>query len=194
MAAAEFKQEAELMARYCDGDQAAFHRLYGLLAPRILGYLVGLVGERATAEDLLQQTFLKLHVSRATYVRFANPIPWLYTIAHRTCLDELRKRKRAPVKLTADGVVPDVAAATMAGGREEDARETGPHITLAALDGLPQNQREALVLTKVHGHSIAEAARITGSTPGAIKLRAHRAYVTLRMRLGRRPPAAEKIA
>ena len=182
------------MARYCDGDQAAFHRLYELLAPRILGYLVGLVGERATAEDLLQQTFLKLHVSRATYVRDANPIPWLYTIAHRTCLDELRKRKRAPVKLTTDGVVPDVDAASLDGGRQADARDTGPHISLAALDGLPQNQREALILTKVHGHSIAEAARIAGSTPGAIKLRAHRAYVTLRMRLGRRPPATEKIA
>jgi RNA polymerase sigma-70 factor (ECF subfamily) len=193
VAAPEFKQEAELMARYCDGDQAAFHRLYELLAPRILGYLVGLVGERATAEDLLQQTFLKLHLSRATYVRDANPIPWLYTIAHRTCLDELRKRKRAPVRLTTDGVVPDVDAAALGGGREADTRDTGPHITLAALDCLPQNQREALILTKVHGHSVAEAARITGSTPGAIKLRAHRAYVTLRQRLTRRAPA-EKIA
>lgn len=182
------------MGRYCDGDQAAFHRLYALLAPRILGYLVGLVGERATAEDLLQQSFLKLHVSRATYVRGANPTPWLYTIAHRTCLDELRRRKRAPVKLTSDGTVPEADAATLAGGRETDLRDSGPHITLAELDSLPQNQREALILTKVHGHSVAEAALITGTTPGAIKLRAHRAYVTLRQRLTRRGGVREKLA
>src|SRR5437868_10792714 len=65
---------------------------------RSLAYLVSLIGDRALAEDLLQQTFLKVHQSRATYVRDANPVPWIYTIAHRTCLDELRKRKRAPVK------------------------------------------------------------------------------------------------
>ena len=46
-------------------------------------------------------------------------------------------------------------------------------------------------MTKVHGHSLAEAAMITGSTPGAIKLRAHRAYVTLRARLARRATPAE---
>jgi RNA polymerase sigma-70 factor (ECF subfamily) len=58
-------------------------------------------------------------------------------------------------------------------------------VTLAALAQLPQNQREALVLTKLHGRSHAEAAAITGTTPSAIKLRAHRAYVALRRILGR---------
>ena len=51
---------------------------------------------------------------------------------------------------------------------------------LAALELLPENQRLALLLTKVHGRSTAEAAMIAGTTPGAIKQRAHRAYVTLR--------------
>ena len=182
------------MGRYCDGDARAFQRLYALLAPRILAYLVGLIGERATAEDLLQQTFLKLHRSRATYVRAANPVPWLYAIAHRTCLDELRKRRDARVKLTADGVLPAEPRATLSGSAEEStaAGPTGDEgaperISLADLDCLPHNQKEALILTKVHGHTLAEAALITGSTPGAIKLRAHRAYVTLRGRLGLRP-------
>src|SRR5881394_3636739 len=79
---------AALMARYCGGDIAAFHALYAALAPRILGYLTGLAGDRATAEDLVQQTFMKLHEARSAYVKGANPVPWLYTIAHRTCLDE----------------------------------------------------------------------------------------------------------
>src|SRR5215470_1319073 len=92
--------EVELMGRYCDGDAAAFHALYSLLAPRLLGYLVSLIGERATAEDLLQQTFLKVHQARSAYVRGAEPLPWLYTIAHRTCLDEIRRRKNSRVRLS----------------------------------------------------------------------------------------------
>jgi RNA polymerase sigma-70 factor (ECF subfamily) len=178
------------MGRYCDGDARAFQQLYTLVAPRILAYLTGLTGERALAEDLLQQTFLKLHQSRATYVRDANPVPWIYTIAHRTCLDELRRRKAARVRLTGDGTLPNEPRATLAGTAEEAAAESPPAaISLADLDGLPQNQKEALILTKVHGHSLAEAAMITGTTPGAIKLRAHRAYVTLRERLRGKPPA-----
>jgi RNA polymerase sigma factor (sigma-70 family) len=182
------------MGRYCDGDAKAFHSLYGLLAPRILAYLIGLIGERALAEDLLQQTFLKLHQARGTYVRHANPVPWIYTIAHRTCLDELRRRKGSRVRLTGDGQLPTEPRATLAGDAEEAASEDAAtaRISLADLDGLPPNQREALILTKVHGHSLAEAAMITGSTPGAIKLRAHRAYVTLRDRLARRSAAPEE--
>src|SRR5450631_4753588 len=96
-------EAAEVMARYCRGETAAFHRLYALLAPRILAYLNGLLGDKAAAEDTLQVTFLKVHEARSTYLLGANPIPWMYTIAHRTFLDEVRKRKRNRVQLTKDG-------------------------------------------------------------------------------------------
>jgi RNA polymerase sigma factor (sigma-70 family) len=190
---AEALEASQVMARYCDGEAAAFHRLYALLAPRVLAYLTGLLGDRAAAEDVLQQAFLKVHEARAVYVRGANPIPWIYTIAHRTCLDEMRRRKRSRVRLTKDGApAPETAAhAAHITGVAADAHEVeGPSpeaaAALAALDRLPENQRQALILTKVHGRSIAEAAMITGTTPGAIKLRAHRAYVTLRELLKRK--------
>lgn len=173
------------MGRYCDGDSVAFHALYALLAPRIFAYLLGLVGDRPLAEDLLQQTFLKLHQARGVYIRSANPSPWIYAIAHRTCLDELRKRKRGLVRLTEDGTLPDQPRAALTGEPEDTARDESaePGISLSALECLPARQREALILTKVHGHSVAAAATIAGTTPGAIKLRAHRAYVTLRQRI-----------
>lgn len=128
-------------------------------------------------------------------MRNANPVPWIYTIAHRTCLDELRKRKRARVKLTGDGALPHDPRARLSGAPEEataDAASSRAQISLADLDGLPRNQKEALILTKVHGHSLTEAAMITGTTPGAIKLRAHRAYVTLRERFTRQRPSSEE--
>ncbi len=183
-------REATLaMERYCGGEVAAFHRLYGLLAPRILAYLCGLLGDKAAAEDALQLTFLKVHEARGAYVRGANPIPWIYTIAHRTCLDAIRKRKRSRVRLTQDGTLHAEPVAHLTGVAAEAAElDSGNDATiagaLAALERLPENQRQALMLTKVHGHSVAEAAMITGSTTGAIKQRAHRAYVTLRSMLG----------
>jgi RNA polymerase sigma factor (sigma-70 family) len=180
--------EAALMERYCGGDATAFQALYRRVAPRMLGYLVSLIGERAAAEDLLQLTFLKLHEARDVYVRGADPVPWMYTIAHRTFLDEARRRRRLRVKLTVDGDLGQELRADLSGapeGESPEAPDPMAQVTLAALAQLPQNQREALVLTKLHGRSHAEAAAITGTTPSAIKLRAHRAYVALRRILGR---------
>jgi RNA polymerase sigma-70 factor (ECF subfamily) len=191
----EAREAAEVMARYCRGDAAAFHRLYALLAPRILAYLTGLLADKAAAEDMLQLTFLKVHEARSNYVVGANPIPWIYTIAHRTALDEIRKRKRSRVRLSKDGEVGAEPAAQITGVAadagvdptgQSDADASAAAGALAALAKLPENQRQALILTKVHGRSIADAAMITGSTPGAIKQRAHRAYVTLRQMLGRK--------
>ena len=190
---AEAQAAADVMARYCAGDAAAFQELYRRLAPRILAYLTGLLaGDRAAAEDMLQLTFLKVHEARDTYVRGANPIPWIYTIAHRTSLDELRKRKRSRVRLTSDGEMRAEPAAELSGAAAtagDDGDQEAIAGALAALEHLPDNQREALLLTKVHGRTHAEAAQITGTTPGAIKLRAHRAYVTLRQLLGKKRPA-----
>jgi RNA polymerase sigma-70 factor (ECF subfamily) len=184
--APEDNRLAAVMARYCDGEARAFEELYAALAPRILGYLRAMVGEQAAAEDLLQLTFMKLHQSRATYVRGANPVPWLYTIAHRTCIDEMRRRARSRVRLSQDGELPHEPAVDITGtaeveasGRDDAAMARG----LAALASLPAPLRQAVVLIKIHGHSTAEAASIVGTTVGAIKVRAHRGYVALRRKL-----------
>src|SRR5690348_10917133 len=99
----------DLMQRYQDGDAAAFRELYALVAPRLLGYLVKMTRSRAVADDLLQQTFLKVHRARASYVRGADPVPWLYAIAHRTFIDETRRDKRA-VARTAGDELPEIPA------------------------------------------------------------------------------------
>jgi RNA polymerase sigma-70 factor (ECF subfamily) len=196
---AEAAEAALVMASYCRGDAAAFQRLYALMAPRLLAYLVGLVRDKAAAEDILQVTFLKIHEARSTYVLGASPIPWMYTIAHRTFLDDVRKRKRSRVQLTKDGTLAAEPTADLAGvsveAAEDEAARPDPADAagaLAALDELPENQRQALLLTKVHGRSIAEAAMIAGTTPGAIKQRAHRAYLTLRETLARPGAPAER--
>jgi RNA polymerase sigma-70 factor, ECF subfamily len=182
----------ELMAQYCDGDASAFRALYALVAPRLLGYLMKMARERAVAEDLLQLTFLKLHRARGAYVRGADPLPWIYSIAHRTFLDEARRVKRAVVRVGEGDELPEQRADLR--GETDDRRDeprVDPELVKAALDALaalPAQQREAVVLTKLDGKSVAEAAEIAGTTVGAMKVRAHRGYEALRKVLGRSAP------
>jgi RNA polymerase sigma-70 factor (ECF subfamily) len=174
-------EASTLMERYCDGDAGAFRALYALLAPRLFGYLLHMARDRAVADDLLQQTFMKVHRARAAYVRGADPLPWIYAIAHRTFLDEIRRQKRATAKVDADKDLGELPAEPPEEPRHDPELAKA---ALAALDTLPAQQREAVVLTKLDGKSIAEAAEIAGTTPGAMKVRAHRGYVALRKALG----------
>ncbi len=171
------------MARYCDGDASAFRELYAAVAPRLYGYLVKMARQRAVADDLLQQTFLKVHRARAAYVRGADPVPWIYAIAHRTFIDEARKAKRAIVRVGEGDELPEVGAdiaGQTAASRDEPADPAMVREALDALAQLPEQQREAVVLTKLDGKSVAEAAEIAGTTVGAMKVRAHRGYEALR--------------
>ncbi|HRC57811.1 MAG: RNA polymerase sigma factor [Myxococcales bacterium] len=179
----------ELMERYCAGDASAFRELYAAVAPKLYGYLLRMARQRATADDLLQQTFLKVHRARAAFVPGADPVPWIYSIAHRTFLDEARRSKRAVVGVATTEDLPEIAADLLgrSPGTAEEPRHD-PAVTkaaLAALSNLPEQQREAVVLTKLDGKSVAEAAAIAGTTVGAMKVRAHRGYSALRKVLGR---------
>ena len=180
----------ELMARYCDGDASAFRELYALVSPRLHGYLLKMARQRALADDLLQLTFLKVHRARAAYIRDADPVPWIYSIAHRTFLDEARRKKRALVNVGDDDQLPEVSADLH--GQTEDRRDdpADPELVKIALDALAtlsEQQRQAVVLTKLEGKTVAEAAEIAGTTVGAMKVRAHRGYEVLRNLLGRKP-------
>jgi RNA polymerase sigma-70 factor (ECF subfamily) len=187
----------DLMARYCDGDASAFRELYAEVSPRLHGYLLKMARERALADDLLQLTFLKVHRARAAYIRGADPLPWIYSIAHRTFLDETRRKKRAIVRVGDDEQLPEVAADLH--GQTDDRRDdpADPELVKTALDALaqlPAQQREAVVLTKLEGKSVAEAAEIAGTTVGAMKVRAHRGYEVLRDLLARKARTPKKAA
>lgn len=187
----------ELMARYCDGDTSAFRELYALVSPRLHGYLLKMARQRALADDLLQLTFLKVHRARAAYIRDADPVPWIYSIAHRTFLDEARRQKRALVNVGDDDQLPEVSADLH--GQTEDRRDdpADPELVKIALDALAtlsEQQRQAVVLTKLEGKTVAEAAEIAGTTVGAMKVRAHRGYEVLRNLLGRKPAEPVKKA
>jgi RNA polymerase sigma-70 factor (ECF subfamily) len=125
---------------------------------------------------------MKLHQSRASYARGADPLPWIFTIAHRTFLDVARRRKRSRERLAPDSSFLELTVSSEVPPEDDDS-PYGPELISAVLDALhklPDNQREALLLTKIQGMSVTDAAALLGTTPGALKLRAHRAYVALR--------------
>jgi RNA polymerase sigma-70 factor (ECF subfamily) len=187
----------ELMRLYCDDVDGAFRLLYDRVAGRLFHYALCMVGDRPSAEDVVQRTFLKLHAARVAYVRGADPLPWLYTIAHRVALDELRRRHRART-VSGDAFLIQ-ARAGLDGAPEQLARdreqiEALTERTLQALVKLSDEQREAFVLLKLHKRSVAEASLVTGASPSAVKVRAHRALTALQALVAEPDPAAGRSA
>ncbi len=172
------------MVRVVEGDAVAFEALYGRLAPRVRAMLRALSGDARLTEDLLQTTFLKVYRARDTWLRDAPVEPWVFAIARRVFLDHLRRRRRRPEHLTDDGSMPEPPPpddAPVGFARLDEGTLRALETGLAALN---PTHREALVLLKVEGLSVAEAAAVAGVTPGNLKVRAHRAYEALRKALG----------
>ena len=181
------------MADYVGGDRPAFDALFAVLAPRVHGFFLRKFANAVIADDLLQITFLKIHRARATY-RLGAPVrPWVFTIAARVRLDELRKRGRSRED-AASLVVEDAASLVV-----EDATESVSQRPLAgpeeieqadliakvrqAIALLPESQREVVQLHRYEGLTFDEIAKVLNTTEGAAKLRAFRAYERLRKHL-----------
>lgn len=163
------------MERYAQGDDAAFEPLYEGLAARLRGFLRRSTNDATLADDLLQQTFLRMHRGRASFERNGAVVPWAYAIARRLLLDALRTRRRKP-----EAALPNEELLRSADNPE--ARVAGREdleLLSAKLAKLPEEHRTAFELVRVEGLSLAEAAAVVGATPTAMKMRAHRAYVAL---------------
>jgi len=175
-------QAAELMRRYQQGERQAFDQLVRLLGPRIYRYFLHSFSSNTVADDLYQETWMKAHDSRMTH-RVGEPVlPWLYGVAKHVGADHRRRFARHRRRVEAGREVNLVLGA--AGGHGESAtaaRKTEAAQLLGlAMVGLPEKLKEALLLIKLEGLSVEEAASIAGATPGAMKVRAHRAYEFLR--------------
>jgi len=167
----------QLMERYVDGEAEAFEFLYRRVSPNLMGYLLRLTRNRERAEDLLQITFSKIHRARGSFLKGAPVLPWVLAIARRSFLDERRSAQVRTEDLSPDGSLPEQPHEERALPAElSDALEV-------ALARLPETYREAIVLTKITGLSVAEAATVLGSTETAVKLRVHRGYNQLRKEL-----------
>ena len=172
------------MERYAVGDDSSFEALYDSLATRLYRYIRRHVPDAHRSDDLLQETFLRMHKARGTFVMGAAVLPWAFAIARRLVLDEVRRHRRAP-RVVDDGDPVPLSPAVTTERPEQlvEARELVQRFT-DALARLPESQRTTYELLKQDGLTLAEAAAVLGATVTAVKLRAHRAYESLRVALG----------
>jgi len=168
------------MTRYQAGDFAAATRLIELISPRLYRFFLAQYASRPMADDLLQETWLRIHRVRHTY-RPAEPVlPWFYAIARHVRVDHFRKVSRLAAREQGLESLNQLAAASP----RSDA-------FVEILAALPESQREVLQMLKVAGMSLEEVARATSSTVGSVKQKVHRAYKKLRERMGSRSAAGK---
>lgn len=170
------------MARYSAGDQTAFGELYDALAPRMYAFILRKVGNVARAEDLVQQTLLKMHCARARYVPGSCVTPWAFSILRRLYLDQERRKKLEV--LSADGT-PDVNPTSPNADPEEYAtqKEQLQILSHSAASQLSPAQQLAFELVHYAQLSHAEAAEALGTTVASVKLRMQRANHAVRAAL-----------
>jgi RNA polymerase sigma-70 factor (ECF subfamily) len=165
-----------LMSRYQRGDFAAATALIHRLSPQLHRFFVVQFASRGDADDLLQETWMRIHEVRHTYRAGEPVLPWFYAIARHIRVDHYRKARRTAAREERLEEMPEVAAVL-------PARSGGTPDLEALLAPLPQSQREVIEMLKVSGMSLEEVARATSSSVGSVKQKAHRAYERLRERL-----------
>lgn len=163
----------DLMVRYQSGDAGAVAELVQRLSPPLHRYFLAQFVSRRYADDLLQETWLRLHQIRHTYRPGQPVLPWLYAIARHIRVDHYRKVRRVEDRERQVDALPEVA------GPAANGPSQGPDLQ-AILGSLPESQREVLTMLKVSGMSLEEIARATSSSVGSVKQKAHRAYEKLR--------------
>jgi RNA polymerase sigma-70 factor (ECF subfamily) len=192
------------MERYVDGDHRSFATLYHRLVPRIRTRLSHLVRNPARVEDLTQLTFMRAHQARERFASTDGGNPdraveaWYLAIARNVALDHLRhtyRRDQRHAKLAARGQiegmgVPSATATPEEAELEREAIDAERRRVRAAIEQLPPGQREVVQLHKLRGLSMAEISERLAVRPGALRVRAHRAYKALAGLLGGAAPEA----
>ena len=177
--------DAALLHRIKDGDRAAAALLVDQYLNRIVAYAFRMLGDRAEAEDVAQETFLRLW-RRADQWRAEAPlIHWLHRVAYNLCIDRLRKKKPLSLDVTDEPADPaQNPAAALAG------RQLGEAVR-AAIQGLPDRQRAAIVLVHQEGLGNIETAAIMDLSVEAVESLLARGRRALKVSLARLRPELE---
>ena len=172
------ESDERLMVRVQQGEVQAFDALFERYRPRLFGFLFRRCGDAAAAEDLFQESWLRVVRARDRFDPGRRFSTWLFQIANNLCRDRARHqaveaRERATVQVQI----------------EQDGPGAPPHALRRALErrlaALPDRLREVLVLRYYHDLSEREIAEIAGIPRGTVKSRLHAAIRALRTETGR---------
>jgi RNA polymerase sigma-70 factor (ECF subfamily) len=165
-------EDERLIARVVEGDRRAFELLYDRYAATVFGLTLKMLGDREVAEDAVQEIFLRVWRRLGSFDRSRAFAPWLFGIAHNYCIDELRRRKVRPQSVYEDDENPILSEIP----DEIDVGETAilaeqGQIVRSALEQLPEEQRQTLLLAYFGGLTQQEIAVKLGNPLGTVKTR-----------------------
>jgi RNA polymerase sigma-70 factor (ECF subfamily) len=166
----------ELMARVRDGDTASLATLFERWQGPLYNFFLRLTGRAAVSEDLVQDAFLRVLRSKHTYRQEGKFKAWIYQVARSAHSDHYRKRWRERPLEDEDGEIAGVSMPLP--DQLEDAQRV--ELLRAALERLPEDKREVLILSRYQGLRYTEIASILGCAENTVKVRVHRAVKALR--------------
>jgi RNA polymerase sigma-70 factor (ECF subfamily) len=191
----EREGELALVARLRAGDEAAFDAIYDAFNPRLFTFLLRLSRQRDVADDLLEETWLRLVKNAGRLRADTRLLPWLFTVARNLHISYVRSR------VLEDSVGPGMTlwpvSVEYASPFEAAAASQLERRLERALAALPRPAREVLLLVGVAELSHADAAEVCGITPEALRQRLSRARAALARVLdqddGRRAPVLGEV-
>ncbi len=179
---ADGRDDRSLIAAHVAGDPDAFGALFARHRDRLWAVALRTTGDREEAADALQDAMVSAFRRAESYREDAAVTTWLHRIVVNACLDRLRRRK-----VRRADPLPDESHTTPPALREPASASPESHAelaerrerVLAALATLPVEQRAALVLVDLRGHSVEEAAAVLEVAPGTVKSRCSRGRARL---------------
>lgn len=159
-----------------EGDVGQLAGLFERHHQRIYHYCQRMTGSPTTSQDLVQEVFMRILKYRKTFRGDSRFLPWMYRMAHNACIDHFRRSARDPLlpdQLPEPAVDEPSAVDRLAQGEDVGRLHE-------ALQRLPADKREVLILTRFEFKKHAEIAELLDCSVGAVKVRAHRALKQLK--------------
>lgn len=175
----------QLMKAFQSGETKAYSLLISRFEKNLMNYIGAFIFNSQSAEDILQETFLKLHKSKHLYKeesgRFAT---WIYTIARNLSLDLLRKNKRHSGTFSISNYIDEEEDFQLINSGQNPEEKTYSGILQDeirnAMKNLPESMRDAVMLRDVDELEYEEICKILGSPMGTVKSRINRGRTRLR--------------
>jgi RNA polymerase sigma-70 factor (ECF subfamily) len=179
--------DEELVARSKTGDIDSFNQLVRRWERPIFALAYRTLGREEDARDVTQETFLRAFRALAGFKGDAKFSSWLYRIALNLCRDWMRRERRAPVVEMPEGVELEQVAADR--GPAETVEDLAARAELSrevakAMERLPAEQRQAIILKEYHGLTFQEIADLMKCPLSTVKTRVYQGLSTLRKQLG----------
>ncbi|HID94592.1 MAG TPA: sigma-70 family RNA polymerase sigma factor [Candidatus Latescibacteria bacterium] len=179
--------DQQLFSSLLEGNLHAFDQLVIRYKRRLLNFVFRFVGDQQTAEDIVQETFLRVYGKRKEYRSIANLSTWMFTIAGNLAKSELRRRKRwrvVSINQDEEGSGIDIADESHRPDEITEEKIRDGYIQ-EAINSLPPKYREVVLLRDIEGLPYEEIARMIGCPVGTAKSRVNRGRLQLQEKLRR---------